>query len=350
MFKYPKVNYIGNKEKIASWICDHFPKDASTVFDAFSGGCSLSYEAKVRGLEVYTNDVLNVNYQLAKGLIENNHVLLDEEDMKLLFSGKPFEGFMYENYSEVHFFPDECRELDLYRQNINKLDSEYKKSLALSLLRRAMVRKMPYSRFNINWEKVVQLRDEEYSYEKYKRKRAYHNKSIRHHVMQNVNDYNYAIFDNKKNNKAYNDDVFNLLDKVSADIIYLDPPYTGTMNNYFGFYGLLDNYFLSKKVEPFENNFTSKNNALELFDKLFSRLSNFKYWFLSYNNSSYPSKEHLLELLSQYSSNVEVIEREHVYKVTGKEKKQKNKEYLFIAKNNKENDKDKSDRNRHLVC
>ena len=61
MIKYPKVNYIGNKEKIAKWICDQFPKNAETLFDAFSGGCSLSYEAKFRGLEVYTNDILEIN-------------------------------------------------------------------------------------------------------------------------------------------------------------------------------------------------------------------------------------------------------------------------------------------------
>ena len=49
--KYPKVNYIGNKEKLAKWICDQFPNDALTIFDAFSGGCSISYEAKRRGLK-----------------------------------------------------------------------------------------------------------------------------------------------------------------------------------------------------------------------------------------------------------------------------------------------------------
>ena len=53
--KFPKVNYIGNKEKISSWICDFFPKDVETVFDAFSGGCSLSYEAKKRGYKVIKN-------------------------------------------------------------------------------------------------------------------------------------------------------------------------------------------------------------------------------------------------------------------------------------------------------
>ena len=34
--KYPKVNYVGNKEKIASWICEYFPTDTTTLFDAFS--------------------------------------------------------------------------------------------------------------------------------------------------------------------------------------------------------------------------------------------------------------------------------------------------------------------------
>lgn len=333
MFKYPKVNYIGNKEKIAKWICDQFPKDAKTLFDAFSGGCSLSYEAKYRGLEVYTNDVLQVNYHIANALIENNHSLLDAEDLNLIFSGSPFKGFMFDNYSEVYFFPDECRQLDLYRENINKLDSDEKKSLALSLMRRAMIRKMPYSRFNLNWDKIVQLRDEEYSYEKYGRKRAYHNRSFKFHFLENLDDYNNAVFNNSKGNRAYNEDVFDLLNKVRADIIYLDPPYTGTMNNYFGFYGLIDDFIASEKTEPFKNNFTEKNNAVALFERLFSSLSNFKYWYLSFNNSSYLSKHELLYLLNKYSNNVQVIEKKHVYKITGKEKKEKNTEYLFIAKN-----------------
>jgi adenine-specific DNA-methyltransferase len=81
MPKYPKVNYIGNKEKIAQWICDQFPKDAETLFDAFSGGCSLSYEAKKRGLEVYANDVLNVNYHLGIALIKNKATILNDDDV-----------------------------------------------------------------------------------------------------------------------------------------------------------------------------------------------------------------------------------------------------------------------------
>ena len=333
MFKYPKVNYIGNKEKIAKWICDQFPADAETLFDAFSGGCSLSYEAKCRGLEIYTNDILKINYHIANALVKNNDILLNKNDIETIFKGEPFEGFMFKNYSEIYFFPQECKELDLYRLNIELLESEEKKSLAFALMRRAMIRKMPYSRFTLNWGKIVQLRDEEYSYKKYKRRRAYHNQSFKHHFLQNLNEYNQAVFNNDKNNIAYNDDIFNLLETVKADIIYLDPPYTGTMNNYFGFYGLVDDFITSEVTKPFENNFVNKNSATELFDKLFSKLNNFKYWYLSYNNSSFPNKNELLYLLGKYSDNVDVIERKHNYQITGKSKKEKNKEFLFIVKN-----------------
>lgn len=331
--KYPKVNYIGNKEKLACWICDYLPNDAQSVFDAFSGGSSIGYEVKKRGLKAISNDILKINYYLAKSLIENKTETLEDEDLEILFSGNPTKGFMYKNYSEVFFFPEECMELDLYRKNIEKLSSEYKKSIAFTLIRRAMIRKMPYSRFNLNWEKIKQLRDEEYSYKHYKRKRAYHNESFQSHIVKNIAEYNSAIFDNNQNNVVFNYDIFNLLGKVSADVIYLDPPYTGTMNNYFGFYGLVDEYIHSKKLKPFENNFIDKKSSLELFDKLFANLSNFKYWFLSYNNNSYPSKDELINIISKYSDDIEVIEKPHNYQITGKDKKSNNTEYLFIVKN-----------------
>ncbi|MFM2343993.1 MAG: hypothetical protein RLZZ210_602 [Pseudomonadota bacterium] len=333
MSKFPKVNFIGNKEKIAKWIIDYFPNDAESIFDAFSGGGSVSYQSKLKGLKVISNDILTINYLLSKVLIENNSITLTNKDIELIFTGKPKEGFMFNEYSEVCFFSNECKELDLYRENIEKLDCDYKKALALILMRRAMIRKMPYSRFNISWEKIVQLRDEEYSYKKYKRKRAYHNQSFRYHFIENVNEYNEAIFDNLKKNLSLNDDIFNVLGKVEADIIYLDPPYTGTMNNYFGFYGILDEYIIGEKLQPFENNFINKKTSLELFDKLFSKLNNFKYWYLSYNNSSYPTKEQLIELLEKYSNNVKIVEKPHVYKITGKENKKVNMEYLFIVEN-----------------
>ncbi|MES2418022.1 MAG: DNA adenine methylase [Bacteroidota bacterium] len=330
--KYPKVNYIGNKEKISAWICDQFPKEAKTVLDAFSGGASLSYEAKRRGYTVYSNDILKVNYHLARALIENSETTFSAADLDLIFDGKPIKGFMYENYKDVFFFDFECEELDLYRENINRLNDDYKVSLAFSLMRRAMIRKMPYSRFTIPWETVKQLRNEEYSYEKYGRKRAYHNKSIKTLFLDNLSEYQKAIFDNGKKNEAYCGDIFSAVEAIKADVIYLDPPYGGTMNNYFGFYGMLDEYIDSVKKSPFDNNFMKKDNSLHLLDELCSKLTHFKYWYLSYNNRAYPNKEDILKMLSKYSNDIQIIEKEHTYKITGKENKNKNIEYLFILK------------------
>lgn len=330
--KFPAINYIGNKNKIADWICNQIPDGSASFFDAFSGGCSVSFEAKKRGLKVISNDILKVNEQLAKALIENNSEILSKEDVDGIFEGKPVKGFVYKNYRNKLFFDDECMQLDQYRNNIDKLGSEYKKALVYSLMRRAMIRKMPYSRFNIEWEKVKQLRDEEYSYEKYKRRRAYHNKSFEYHFRHSLDKYNAAVFDNGKKNTALSEDIFTAIKKVKADVIYLDPPYSGTMNDYHGFYGFLDSYIAQKIMKPFTNNFMDKKSALELFDTLFANLGNYKYWILSYNSSSYPTKDELLEIIYKYAGSVTVIERKHVYKITGKVKKHSNVEYLFIAK------------------
>lgn len=331
--KYPTVNYIGNKEKIVDWIVSLIPSDASSVLDVFSGGSSVAYAAKAKGLQVYTNDILQINYHIGRALVENNDVTLSSEDVELIFSGDPEPGgFMDTNFSEKYYFREECQQLDLYKKNIEKLSSPFKKSLALILMRRAMIRKMPYSRFTINWDKIKQLRDEDFSYEHYGRRRAYHNQSFRFHFEDNLKEYNEAVFSNGKDNKSYNLDVFDAIQEIDADVIYMDPPYAGTMNDYFGFYGLLDSYIDGKVSEPFDNNFIDKKTILDQFDKLFSHLGKYKYWMLSYNSRSKPSKDELMELMKKYASDVQLFEMPYAYKVTGKEKKQKDVEYLFVVK------------------
>nr|WP_257392579.1 DNA adenine methylase [Neisseria meningitidis] len=111
--QYPKINYIGNKEKIASWICGQLPSDVDTVADVFSGGCSFAYEAKKRGYRVITNDILAINYQIALALIENNHETLNDDDGAMIFSGSPHAGFMSQRYAEKFYFHDEYQQLDL---------------------------------------------------------------------------------------------------------------------------------------------------------------------------------------------------------------------------------------------
>ena len=105
------------------------------------------------------------------------------------------------------------------------------------------------------------------------------------------------------------------------------------MNDYIGFYGLIDTYITSKKRKTIKTNFTDKKKIIKNFDNLFSKLKKFKYWYLSYNNQSYPKKDEIIKLLNKYSKNVSIVEKKHNYKITGKNMKNKNLEYLFIVKN-----------------
>ena len=75
-YKFPKVNYIGNKEKIASWIVDSFPIKEGSVLDLFAGGSSVSFELKSRGYRVISNDALYASFVVNKALIENKNILL----------------------------------------------------------------------------------------------------------------------------------------------------------------------------------------------------------------------------------------------------------------------------------
>ena len=127
--------------------------------------------------------------------------------------------------------------------------------------------------------------------------------------------------------------MFDAIDKVSADVIYMDPPYAGTMNDYHGFYGVLDSYINEEKSRPFDNNFQSKDTISEMFEKLFGKLKKYRYWMLSYNSKAKPAKDELLSIIYKFAKSVEVFEMPYAYKVTGKEKKQKDIEYLFRVKN-----------------
>lgn len=331
--KYPKINYIGNKEKLADWIIEHFPVTTGKVLDLFSGGVSLSYKLKERGYEVISNDILYSNFCLSKALIENDSILLklnlDENKLNEYFDENTENELKW--LSNFLYFPEEIRELTCL-VNYSKSLKGIEKYLFLSLLRRAMIRKLPYSRMNIKWTEIVKLRDEEYSYMKYKRKRAYHNKSFLFHIQDNLTDYNNAVFNNGKHHKAIQKDAFICIKtlKEPVDVVYIDPPYPSTMNKYQDFYGAFDKIF---HKECKYTNLTEKETFLKKIKKLLMESKKIaKYAVLSLNNKTKPSYEEIKQYIKNEVKEIKIQKKEHVYKVTGKENKQTNYEILMIIK------------------
>ena len=332
MPKYPKVNYIGNKEKLVDWIISELPLSSGTVLDLFSGGCSVSYALKQKGFSVISNDILYANYVISKAIVENSSAVLAENVFDIKVPDDVLNAFTQKLsfLSNRLYFSEEIPELARLVA-ISQTLKGYEKYLFLSLLRRAMIRKLPYSRMNIVWEQIVRLRDEEYSYARYKRKRAYHNQSFESHMRENLKDYNQAVFESSLC-RAERSDAQKLIERIEyVDMVYIDPPYPSTMNNYDAFYGLFDEMF-DKKKEHID--LTQKESFINTLEALIVGLkSKTKYVILSQNTRAKPTTSEIITMLGKYGP-VAVKEKKHNYQVTGKDNKKSSKELLFILEFN----------------
>lgn len=328
MAKYPKVNYIGNKEKLANWIIEEMPVKSGTVLDIFAGGCSVSYALKNNGYSVIANDILYADYVIGKALVENSDTTLPISVFDKKVSEKRI-GELADKFSfltDCLYYPEEVRELSRLVAIAEELE-DAEKYMMLALIRRAMIRKLPYSRMNVPWEQIQKLRDEDYSYMKYKRKRAYHNQTFESHMRENIDAYNNAVF-SKEACSVYNCDVFDMAKKITfVDAVYMDPPYPSTMNNYDAFYGMFDEMFDRKKKHT---DYTQKAGFLNNMAKLIEALAGkTRYIVLSQNTRVQPGPDEIEEMLKKYGQ-VTIREKKHNYQVTGKENKNASKELLFI--------------------
>lgn len=328
--KFPKVNYIGNKEKIVTWIVKNLPLKEGTVLDLFSGGAAVSFELKKQGYTVISNDSLYSSFVLAKALVENSKEKLTSQDLEKAknYDVKPTDVLNLNWLVNSLYFDYEVDELFKLVMYSKKLRG-YKKYIFRSLIRRAMIRKLPYSRMNLDWKNITKLRDEEYSYEKYGRRRAYHNKSFIYHMNKDLESYNDSIFDNGYRNLVWQLDATAALRKSrNVDMIYMDPPYPGTMNKYDAFYGSFDKIF-SKSISHID--LTNKKTFLFQFEKLVEQASDHtNYLIVSLNTNISPDYKDVINMLSFYGK-VDLLEKKHNYQVSGKKNKNINAELLAIV-------------------
>jgi 16S rRNA G966 N2-methylase RsmD len=288
---------------------------------------------------VYSNDIMPCNYDIAKALIENNHTLLSDDNYKEAITKKNnynYKSFIQDNFQEIYFLNSENEWLDMVIQNIHTVSNPHKKSMFLWALYQSCISKRPYNLFH---RKNLYVRTSDVI-RNFGNKTTW-DKPFEEHFYKFIQEINLAVFDNGKENKAFNNDIYDL--NITADLVYLDPPYipmTGTLTHYQDFYHFLnglsdyDNWqnqidynSKNKKLKSHYNIWEDKNNIVYGFKKIIEKFKN-SIIVISYRYDGIPTIETISEILLSVKSKIRIETIDYQYVLS---KKQNTQEVLIIA-------------------
>ncbi len=303
------MRYIGSKKTLLIEIkkmVDKHTKGSEEIFlDLFAGTNSVGNYFK-QFYTVYSNDLLFFSYVNAKATIENN---LKPSFSKLVSTGiqSPMNYLQnletkndVQGYYETAYSPSgnanyltvkNAKKLDVIRAQIDdwkhqEMISEYEYYYLLS----SLIESLPfisnttgtYGAFLKHWDK---------------------------RALNDLELQDFTIFDNKKKNKAFNEDANTLIKRIKADIVYIDTPYNS--RQYASNYHLLENVARNNqpilkgvtKIFDWKNlksDYATKNKALDAMEDLIKNIDA-THIILSYNNEGIIPEEALTDLLIRNS-------------------------------------------------
>jgi len=332
---FPGTRYMGSKNKIIYDLWHYLQEiEFDSFLDVFAGSNVVSYFMKTKGKKVITNDFMAISYFTSKAIIENTSTIINEKDLFFLLETPSNESFISETFKNLYFTDEENHFLDQVRANIELLNNDFKKSIAISALTRACMKKRPRGIFTFIGHRYDDGRKDI-------------RKSLKDHFIDNIHDFNNAVFDNGKNCEA-NNELSQELDKT-ADLVYLDPPYYSLKsdNDYVRRYHFVEglakkwegleiqDHTITKKFKSYQSPFSKRESAFDAFHSLIEKHKN-SVIAISYSSNSIPTKEELTNILKGYKSDVIVHEIDHTYSFGNQNHKAGNKsnrvkEYLFIG-------------------
>jgi SOS regulatory protein LexA len=340
--KFPSTRFQGSKTKLVEriWECIKELNFESSL-DLFGGTGAVGYMLKTKGKQVYYNDYLTFNYLTGLALIENSKENLSDRDLDFILSRHSnieYPNFIEKTFQDIYFTDEENRWLDVISTNIRQIKNKYKQALAYFALFQACTIKRPYNLFHRK-NLYVRFADVERSFGN----KTTWDKSFEQHFLNFVKEANYAVFDNKQENKAFNQDAFDL--NIKADLIYIDTPYIskkGVGVDYIDFYHFLEglsdyqNWYkhidFNSKHRKFKNKksvWSDKNKITDAFDNLFAKYKD-SILVVSYRSDGIPSPEELQNLMKKYKKNVyEAFRSEYKYALS---KNGDSKEILLIGR------------------
>jgi adenine-specific DNA-methyltransferase len=340
-----RLNYIGSKFLLLEWI-ESTIKDKTgwsdfqgkRIADLFAGTGVVSYHFRTKGAITLTNDAELYSSIIASafttGVLTPVSNLFIEQIKQDIINRKHdgFTGYIQKNYSpyegceRMFFTIENAKRIDYIRSEIQRatLEPGDRNFLLASLLLSAdAVSNVPavYGCYLKNFKA----------------------KALKELILSPIHDLTEW---SAVNSAAFHSDVLSidLLSKIVADAVYLDPPYNDRQysKNYFPLNMIAKTQEEQMATPPlkgvtgipadcFMSPFCKKGEVSDAFKTLISNLKT-EWIFLSYNSESLINKEGMIELLKAYGE-VTVIEREYKrFKSFDYNEDKQIMEYLFCLK------------------
>lgn len=336
MNMFPSTRYMGSKQNLLEHIWGVSSSlQFDSVLDLFSGSCAVAYMFKTQGKRVLTNDYMALSACFSGAMITNNHVTLSEKEISSIAEERLVtDRFVSETFKDLYFSDEDNAFIDSVRLVISQCSDPVKKNLVRAALIRACLKKRPRGIFT-------------YTGFRYDDGRRDLRLSLKEQFLDAVQQINAAVFDNKKKNSARHGDAMDSRQK--ADLVYIDPPYYSPYsdNEYVRRYHFLEGlardwqgveiqeHTITKKFKSYPTPFTRAQTAYSAFDVLFRRHQK-SILLVSYSSNSLPTENQMIELMSKYKANVEVVAIDHRYSCGNQAHKvgdnnNKVKEFLFVG-------------------
>lgn len=323
--------YFGGKRKLCpvifKQISNYLPREewnGKVFVDAFMGSGAVSLYAKAQGFRVIANDIAERGYIAGKSLIENNQIFLKNADILKLYYLKPNN----KNFIVKNFSPDV-----IPRMHADFLDiafSQARRHLDKYLLLKYIFFIRPYSKFsspNAFNRPLDEGRFDEikHTYKKNIVDNLMPPFFILKYEMERINE---GIFSNGLKNRVFKKDVFDFVNEVSGDVLYLDPPYAGTLS-YETEYSVVDRILGDNTVK---SEFSAKD-GMKMLDSLLERAAKFPLWIISFGNAGGKNElKNLVAIVSKYRKcEAHEFAYRHCEAMASEEHKQKNREWIVIG-------------------
>ena len=322
--------YLGNKYKLNSFIKTTISKvcgSFESFADLFAGTGSVAsiYQDK----HLIVNDILYSNYvchQTWFGTEKYSKTKIANFIKRYNTISVSSDNYMSKNYGDTYFSKKNCRKIGYIREDIEK---NYKNGLLNKREKCILITSLLYA-----MDKIANTCGH---YDAY-RKNGELNRNL---VLQMP-----KIEKSNIKNEIYNEDINNLVKVISADIVYLDPPYNS--RQYCDAYHLLENVArwekpkvigVAKKMDrtALKSDYCTIS-ATKAFEDLIKNIKA-KYIVLSYNNMANKgndrsnaklSDKDILRILSA-KGKVQQFSQDYKAFSTGKSNIEENAERLFVC-------------------